>query len=78
VRTSLYRLHHDRQFAIYPASYDDHDESVTPPASRGHVHDTLDTACGPYLNDPHRLDPTPDELTETTSRRVSPGQRPRL
>jgi len=35
--------------------------------SAGTAEDALDTACGLYLADPHRVDLNPDELTPTTT-----------
>ena len=73
--------------AIYRASHDDYENSYLPTGSMGGTaEDALDTAYGLCLNDPHRLDLTPDGPPKTTTsdarqRRVTahthvpPGQR---
>lgn len=49
-------------FAIYPASHNDHDDSLLPNGLPfGSAKEALDTACGLYLDNPTAWTHTPDE-----------------
>jgi len=51
---------HQWAFAIYCASHDDYQDSVSPSGYPvGIPKEALDCACGLYLGDPHRLDLNP-------------------
>jgi hypothetical protein len=51
------------------ASRDGYEDNVPPSGlPTGSPEEALDCACGPYLNDPHRLTTTPDELTAKTTK----------